>query len=519
MYETKGVTMRISAIQPNYINRTSFKQNSTNPSVSTPEETRKEVMSENAKITVASCAGALAIIGLVYAGYKGKLGAKIQKLLGGASDASQSVKPKGKGTPDVSGNLEPKASGTDSAESIRKQNESIGVGAADDLKTEGLKKSGADAADEIKQDSSKKNSSDIAEEIKPENPDKTGSGVADEIKLESPVKTDGEVANEIKSDNQVKTGGDTADEIKPDSPEKIGDDAADELKTEGLGKKVEDINDEEFIPDLQAGSEGGLKIDTDTDIKRKKIFDSEDAEDAQIVEDFHEFMTVEEFKTLPHDEMLKKFNADIGVLSQKSDESELFYSNLENYMNNLGLTLDEPPKNKQTAELADCIFEHSYSKFADEIKSSGEFNSFMQDWANLKFMKNAIGAGENILIKIVNDGDLTPEKVEAFTKLKQVEHELKSDDRYSHIFNSALSSDINKAYELQDALKTYIAKSGNSLSDFEYRYSIIRKLEKAKEYFEQMYKSFDEISGADSGYVKSMLVELNGKLEKLREYI
>lgn len=518
MYETKGVTMRISAIQPNYINRTSFKQNSTNPSASSPEETRKEVMSENAKITIASCAGALAIIGLVYAGYKGKLGAKIQKLLGGASDASQSVKPKGKGTPDVSGNSEPKASGNISGDDIPKTRDF-----------------GGDAADEIKPDSPKKNSSDIADEIKPENLDQTGSGVADEIKLESPAKTDGEVVDEIipespaktdsevvdeiKSDNQVKTGGDTADEIKPDSPEKIGDDAADELKPEGLEKKVEDINDEEFIPDLQAGSEGGLKIDTDTDIKRKKIFDSEDAEDAQIVEDFHEFMTVEEFKTLPRDEMLKKFKADIGVLSQKSDESELFYSNLENYMNNLGLTLDEPPKNKHTAELFDCIFEYSYSKFADEIKSSGEFNSFMQDWANLKFMKNAIDAGENILIKIVNDGDLTPEKVEAFTKLKQVEHELKSDDRYSQIFNSALSSDINKAYELQDALKTYIAKSGNSLSDFEYRYSIIRKLEKAKEYFEQMYKSFDEISGADSGYVKSMLVELNGKLEKLREYI
>ena len=510
--------MRISAIQPNYINRTSFKQNSTNPSASSPEETRKEVMSENAKITIASCAGALAIIGLVYAGYKGKLGAKIQKLLGGASDASQSVKPKGKGTTDVAGNSETKASGNIPGDDIPKTRDF-----------------GGDAADEIKQDSPKRNSSDIADEIKPENPDQTGSGVADEIKLESPAKTDGEVVDdiipespaktdsevvdEIKSDNQVKTGGDTADEIKPDSPEKIGDDAADELKPEGLEKKVEDINDEEFIPDLQAGSEGGLKIDTDTDIKRKKIFDSEDAEDAQIVEDFHEFMTVEEFKTLPRDEMLKKFKADIGVLSQKSDESELFYSNLENYMNNLGLTLDEPPKNKHTAELFDCIFEYSYSKFADEIKSSGEFNSFMQDWANLKFMKNAIGAGENILIKIVNDGDLTPEKVEAFTKLKQVEHELKSDDRYSQIFNSALSSDINKAYELQDALKTYIAKSGNSLSDFEYRYSIIRKLEKAKEYFEQMYKSFDEISGADSGYVKSMLVELNGKLEKLREYI
>ena len=502
MYETKGVTMRISAIQPNYINRTSFKQNSTNPSASSPEETRKEVMSENAKITIASCAGALAIIGLVYAGYKGKLGAKIQKLLGGASDASQSVKPKGKGTPDISGNSEPKASGNIPGDDIPKTRDF-----------------GGDAADEIKQDSPKRNSSDIVDEIKPENPDQTGSGVADEIKLESPAKTDGEVVDEIKSDNQVKTGGDTADEIKPDSPEKIGDDAADELKPEGLEKKVEDINDEEFIPDLQAGSEGGLKIDTDTDIKRKKIFDSEDAEDAQIVEDFHEFMTVEEFKTLPHDEMLKKFKADIGVLSQKSDESELFYSNLENYMNNLGLTLDEPPKNKQTAELADCIFEHSYSKFADEIKSSGEFNSFMLDWAGVKFTKNAKGAGENILIKIVNDGDLTPEKIEAFTKLKQVEHELKSDDRYSQIFNSALSSDINKAYELQDALKTYIAKSGNSLSDFEYRYSIIRKLEKAKEYFEQMYKSFDEISGADSGYVKSMLVELNGKLEKLREYI
>ena len=43
MYETKGVRMRISAIQPNYINRISFKQNEINTTDKPADETRKNV--------------------------------------------------------------------------------------------------------------------------------------------------------------------------------------------------------------------------------------------------------------------------------------------------------------------------------------------------------------------------------------------------------------------------------------------------------------------------------------------
>ncbi len=78
--------MKISAIQPNYVNRFSFRNNGqqTVTTPQTPVENKSEGLSKNAQTAIGVGTGIVVLAGLVYAGYTGKLGAKIQKLLGGA---------------------------------------------------------------------------------------------------------------------------------------------------------------------------------------------------------------------------------------------------------------------------------------------------------------------------------------------------------------------------------------------------------------------------------------------------
>ena len=97
MYETKGVTMKISSIQPNYINRFSFRNNNQQTVTTQPAsvENKSKGLSKDTQTAIGVGAGLVVLAGLVYAGYRGKLGAKIQKFLGGvkkeASKAAENL--------------------------------------------------------------------------------------------------------------------------------------------------------------------------------------------------------------------------------------------------------------------------------------------------------------------------------------------------------------------------------------------------------------------------------------------
>ena len=78
--------MKISSIQPNYINRFSFRNNNQQTVTTQPAsvENKSKGFSKDTQTAIGVGAGLVVLAGLVYAGYRGKLGAKIQKLLGGA---------------------------------------------------------------------------------------------------------------------------------------------------------------------------------------------------------------------------------------------------------------------------------------------------------------------------------------------------------------------------------------------------------------------------------------------------
>ena len=384
MYETKGVRMRISAIQPNYINRISFSQNGTNTTDKPTDETRKNVMSKNTQIAVTAGVGALALIGLVYAGYRGKLGAKIQKLLGGASDATKSVE---RNTPEVNG-------------SVTKPN------------------------------------------VKPDNVD-----------------------------------------IKPNSTT----DSADEIKIIG-------------------GEEP------------KKVFDTSDAEDVEIIEDIHKFLTPEEFKSLPREELLKRVGADLDEISKSSNSFDEYDDAAENYFEKYGIvdTKDEEYV-KEHADILNVFIDVAESKFTDELAARGVLNELKLSKASIKLILGEHDDAEKIVMDVINKVGLDSDKLESYAALKKIADKSETPEKYFQIINKELEKDSETANELQIAVREHVEKFGRREEDLKDKNSDVYKFLNSKLYFESLDHIFDDLSvtGGDVPMRDSIkaIIESNKEIE------
>lgn len=361
MYETKGVRMRISAIQPNYINRISFSQNGTNTTDKPTDETRKNVMSKNTQIAVTAGVGALALIGLVYAGYRGKLGAKIQKLLGGASDATKSVE---RNTPEVNG-------------SVTKPS------------------------------------------VKPDNAD-----------------------------------------INPNSTTELADD-------------IKIIGGEE----------------------PKKVFDGSDAEDVEFVEDIHKFLTPEEFKSLPREELLKRVGADLDEISKSSNSFDEYDDAAENYFEKYGIvdTKDEEYV-KEHADILNVFIDVAESKFTDELAARGVLNELKLSKASIKLILGEHDDAEKMVMDVINKVGLDSDKLESYAALKKIADKSETPEKYFQIINKELEKDSETANELQIAVREHVEKFGRREEDLKDKNSDVYKFLNSKLYFESLDHIFDDLS-------------------------
>lgn len=361
MYETKGVRMRISAIQPNYINRISFKQNEINTTDKPADETRKNVMSKNTQIAVTAGLGALAVIGLVYAGYKGKLGAKIQKFLGGANDAAKNVE---------------------------------------------------------------RNMSDV-----------NGSG-------SKPVG---------KPDNA---------DIKPTSTTDLEDD-------------IRIIGGEE----------------------PKKVFDTSDAEDVEIIEDIHKFLTPEEFKTLPREEVAKRVSADLEEISKTSNDFDEYDDAVENYFKKCGiLDIKDDEFVKEHADILNVFFDVAESKFTDELSAKGVLNEFKLGKAGVKFILGEYDDAEKIVMNVLNNVELEPDKMSSYVVLNNMADESENPEKYFQIINKELEKDFETTNKLQIAVRKHVEKFGRREEDLKDKNSDVYKFLSSKSYFESLDHIFDDLS-------------------------
>ncbi len=353
MYETKGVRMRISAIQPNYINRISFKQNEINTTDKPADETRKNVMSKNTQIAVTAGLGALAVIGLVYAGYKGKLGAKIQKLLGGANDAAKNVE---------------------------------------------------------------RNMSDV-----------NGSGSKS---VDKPDKTDLE------------------DDIR-----------------------------------IIGGEEP------------KKVFDTSDAEDVEIIEDIHKFLTPEEFKTLPREEVAKRVSADLEEISKTSNDFDEYDDAVENYFKKYGiLDIADDEFVKEHADILNVFFDVAESKFTDELSAKGVLNEFKLGKAGVKFILGEYDDAEKIVMNVLNNVELEPDKISSYVVLNNMADESENPEKYFQIINKELEKDFETTNKLQIAVRKHVEKFGRREEDLKDKNSDVYKFLNSKLYFESLDHIFDDLS-------------------------
>ncbi len=385
MYETKGVRMRISAIQSNYINRISFSQNGTNTTDKPTDETRKNVMSKNTQIAVTAGVGALALIGLVYAGYRGKLGAKIQKLLGGASDATKSVE---RNTPEVNGSV-----------------------------------------------------------TKPS------------VKLENA-------------------------DINPNSTTELADD-------------VKIIGGEE----------------------PKKVFDGSDAEDVEFVEDIHKFLTPEEFKSLPREELLKRVGADLDEISKSSNSFDEYDDAAENYFEKYGIvdTKDEEYV-KEHADILNVFIDVAESKFTDELAARGVLNELKLSKASIKLILGEHDDAEKIVMNVLNNVELNQDKIGSYAVLNKIADKSEKPEKYFQIINKELEKDSKAANELQIAAREYAEKFGVRESDFISENSDIYKFLSKKHYFKFLDSLLDNLAVKSEDVpmrdsIKS-IIESNAEVEK-----
>lgn len=361
MYETKGVRMRISAIQPNYINRISFKQNEINTTDKPADETRKNVMSKNTQIAVTAGLGALAVIGLVYAGYKGKLGAKIQKFLGGANDAAKNVE---------------------------------------------------------------RNMSDV-----------NGSG-------SKPVG-------------------------KPDNVDR------EPTSTTDLEDDIRIIGGEE----------------------PKKVFDTSDAEDVEIIEDIHKFLTPEEFKTLPREEVAKRVSADLDEITKTSNDVDEYSDAVENYLKKYGIDdMNEVEEPEKYAYIWDISMDKAEAKFIDELTAKGELNEFKLDKAGVKFILGEYDDAEKIVMNVLNNVELDPDKLESYAVLKKIADKSETPEKYFQIINKELEKDFETTNKLQIAVRKHVEKFGRREEDLKDKNSDVYKFLNSKLYFESLDHIFDDLS-------------------------
>lgn len=378
--------MRILPIQTNYVNKINFKQNESNTVSSPMEDTQNnKFANKNTQKAVTVGLGALAVIGLVYAGYRGKLGAKIQKLLGGASDATKSVE---RNTPEVNG-------------SVTKPS------------------------------------------VKPDNAD-----------------------------------------INPNSTTELADD-------------IKIIGGEQ----------------------PKKVFDGSDAEDVEFVEDIHKFLTPEEFKSLPREELLKRVGADLDEISKSSNSFDEYDDAAENYFEKYGIvdTKDEEYV-KEHADILNVFIDVAESKFTDELAARGVLNELKLSKASIKLILGEHDDAEKIVMNVLNNVELNQDKIGSYAVLNKIADKSEKPEKYFQIINKELEKDSKAANELQIAAREYAEKFGVRESDFISENSDIYKFLSKKHYFKFLDSLLDNLAVKSEDVpmrdsIKS-IIESNAEVEK-----
>lgn len=377
--------MRISAIQPNYINRIPFKQNGINTTDKPADETSKNLMNKNTQIAVTAGLGTLDVVGSVYIGYRGKSGAKIQNFSGGANDMVKNAE----------------------------RNMS-------DANVNGPKPN-----------------------VKPDNVD-------------------------INSNSTT--------------------DIADDVKVIG-GEQP------------------------------KKVFDASDAEDVEIIKELHKFLTPEEFKSLPREELIKRVGADLEEISGKSANAKEYIKATENYFKKYDLDIRDFEDSKENLNFLDIALEQIDKKFIDEFKTNVEYYEFKLARAHVKILMSEKSNVEKSVMEVINNTEVSPERLGAYTVLKEIANESENPEKYSQILNDELKKDFKTANELQTAVKEHIEKYGARQQDLDNENSVLRKYMNSKVYFETMDSIFNEISITNQEEsikeILTSIVEKNREIDEL----
>ena len=243
------------------------------------------------------------------------------------------------------------------------------------------------------------------------------------------------------------------------------------------------------------------KTDLEDDIRiiggeePKKVFDTSDAEDVEIIEDIHKFLTPEEFKTLPREEVAKRVSADLEEISKTSNDFDEYDDAVENYFKKYGiLDIADDEFVKEHADILNVFFDVAESKFTDELSAKGVLNEFKLGKAGVKFILGEYDDAEKIVMNVLNNVELEPDKISSYVVLNNMADESENPEKYFQIINKELEKDFETTNKLQIAVRKHVEKFGRREEDLKDKNSDVYKFLNSKLYFESLDHIFDDLS-------------------------
>lgn len=230
----------------------------------------------------------------------------------------------------------------------------------------------------------------------------------------------------------------------------------------------------------------------------------------------HKFMTIDEFKKLPHEESLKRAAQDIEIIDTNSSDFSDFGIKTIEYLEKLGI--DTENVKKEQADIMDVFFERVNLNYAENLKADGDYSEIRVAFADIKLLKGDSNAAEKLIMDVINESPIGVERIEAYKRLHTIEQLQGKPD----LFDKAVSKDVqefNRINEYVHNLHESLAKTyGDGMTELSEKDDKLLKealppFFKYVNYFKNMVEELEPVYGSHNSTIKTAK-DLNTEISK-----
>lgn len=213
----------------------------------------------------------------------------------------------------------------------------------------------------------------------------------------------------------------------------------------------------------------------------------------------HKFMTIDEFKKLPHEESLKRAAQDIEIIDTNSSDFSDFGIKTIEYLEKLGI--DTENVKKEQADIMDVFFERVNLNYAESLKAGGDYNEIRVAFADIKLLKGDSNAAEKLIMDVINESPIGEDRIEAYKRL----HTIEQLQGKSYLLDNAVLKDVqkfNRVHENVNNLYDSLAKKyGDGMTELSEKDDKLLKealppFFKYVNYFKNMVEELEPVYGS-----------------------